>query len=145
MLSPQLLELLRDWWRIARPQVWLFPGLDPINPMSTLPRGGPDGRDRQACLPAYPAAQLCLHTCLSFRSLGSISMPGRAPMARFIIGRMFTAWTAQGRASNAAVGEMSRKLPTEIATALINTASDACLALQQSLRNQRELAGQLDQ
>jgi len=21
MLSPQLLELLRDWWRIARPQV----------------------------------------------------------------------------------------------------------------------------
>jgi hypothetical protein len=29
------LELLRDWWRIARPQVWLFPGLDPINPMST--------------------------------------------------------------------------------------------------------------
>src|SRR2546430_17573294 len=35
MLSPQLLELLRDWWRIARPQVWLFPGLEPINPMST--------------------------------------------------------------------------------------------------------------
>jgi integrase/recombinase XerD len=26
MLSPQLLELLRDWWRAARPQVWLFPG-----------------------------------------------------------------------------------------------------------------------
>jgi hypothetical protein len=24
-----------------------------------LPRGGPDGRDRQARLPAYPAAQLC--------------------------------------------------------------------------------------
>ena len=35
MLSPQLLELLRDWWRIARPQVWLFPGRDPIDPMST--------------------------------------------------------------------------------------------------------------
>src|SRR6476619_2647243 len=31
MLSPQLLELLRDWWRIARPQVWLFPGRDPVN------------------------------------------------------------------------------------------------------------------
>ena len=29
MLSPQLLELLRDWWRIARPQVWLFPGPRP--------------------------------------------------------------------------------------------------------------------
>jgi integrase/recombinase XerD len=34
MLSPPLSELLRDWWRIARPQVWLFPGLDPINPTS---------------------------------------------------------------------------------------------------------------
>lgn len=35
MLSPQLLELLRDWWRIARPQVWLFPGQNPVNPMTT--------------------------------------------------------------------------------------------------------------
>jgi integrase/recombinase XerD len=30
-----LLELLRDWWRIARPQVWMFPGRDRINPMTT--------------------------------------------------------------------------------------------------------------
>ena len=35
MLAPQLLELLRDWWRIARPQVWLFPGQNPVNPMTT--------------------------------------------------------------------------------------------------------------
>jgi len=35
MLSPQLLELLRDWWRLARPQAWLFPGQNPVNPMST--------------------------------------------------------------------------------------------------------------
>ena len=34
MLSPQLLELLREWWRAARPQAWLFPGQNPINPMS---------------------------------------------------------------------------------------------------------------
>jgi integrase/recombinase XerD len=26
MLSPQLLELLRDWWRAARPRACLFPG-----------------------------------------------------------------------------------------------------------------------
>jgi integrase/recombinase XerD len=31
MLSPQLAELLRDWWRVAHPQVWLFPGRSPIN------------------------------------------------------------------------------------------------------------------
>jgi len=35
MLSPVLLELLRDWWRIARPIAWLFPGRDPLQPMST--------------------------------------------------------------------------------------------------------------
>jgi integrase/recombinase XerD len=34
MLSPQLLELLRDWWRAARPQAWLFPGQSPVNPMT---------------------------------------------------------------------------------------------------------------
>jgi site-specific recombinase XerD len=35
MLSPSLLELLRDWWKAARPQGWLFPGRDPAQPMTT--------------------------------------------------------------------------------------------------------------
>ena len=39
MLAPQLLELLRVWWRSARGQIlpggWLFPGLDPIKPLTT--------------------------------------------------------------------------------------------------------------
>jgi site-specific recombinase XerD len=41
MLSPVLLERLRTWWRVARAQGrmldggWLFPGLDPIDPLST--------------------------------------------------------------------------------------------------------------
>jgi integrase/recombinase XerD len=34
MLSPTLLELLRDWYRIARPQGWLFPGQNPTNPIT---------------------------------------------------------------------------------------------------------------
>src|SRR5258708_28843951 len=32
MLSPALLELLRDWWRIARPKACLFPARDPRQP-----------------------------------------------------------------------------------------------------------------
>ena len=35
MLSPQLLELLRDWWLQCRSRGWLFPGLDPLLPIST--------------------------------------------------------------------------------------------------------------
>jgi integrase/recombinase XerD len=35
MLSPKLLELLRDWYRVARPAVWLFPGRDPMLPLTT--------------------------------------------------------------------------------------------------------------
>lgn len=35
MLSPQLLEVLRAWWRQCRSKGWLFPGRDPILPMTT--------------------------------------------------------------------------------------------------------------
>ena len=41
MLSPVLLERLRAWWKFAHaqgkmlPGGWLFPGLDPIDPLST--------------------------------------------------------------------------------------------------------------
>jgi len=48
MLSPQLLELLRDWWRAARPQAWLFPGQNPMNPMTA----------RQLCRAVHAAKNL---------------------------------------------------------------------------------------
>ena len=41
MLSPKLLDLLRQWWRQGHakgkmlPGGWLFPGQNPVNPMST--------------------------------------------------------------------------------------------------------------
>src|SRR5471032_285972 len=38
MLSQSLLDLLRTWWRAARPQGWLFPGRDPAQPMTTRQR-----------------------------------------------------------------------------------------------------------
>src|SRR5499427_4604944 len=49
MLSPHLLDLLRAWWRVARPQGWLFPGRNPVQPMTTR-------QLRRACHAAAQAA-----------------------------------------------------------------------------------------
>jgi integrase/recombinase XerD len=35
MLSPKLLEVLRDWWRVEKPKQWLFPGDLPGQHIST--------------------------------------------------------------------------------------------------------------
>jgi integrase/recombinase XerD len=35
MLSPKLLEILRDWWRVSRSRPWLFPGDRPGEPITT--------------------------------------------------------------------------------------------------------------
>ena len=35
MLSPKLLEVLRDWWRVSRSRPWLFPGHRPGKPITT--------------------------------------------------------------------------------------------------------------
>src|ERR1700712_3007707 len=35
MLSPDLLDLLRQWWRVKRPRGWLFPAQQPAQPITT--------------------------------------------------------------------------------------------------------------
>jgi len=35
MLSARLLAILRDYWWVARPKLWLFPGRDPLMPVTT--------------------------------------------------------------------------------------------------------------
>ena len=34
MLSPKLLAILRDWWKVERPRHWLFPGERPEAPIT---------------------------------------------------------------------------------------------------------------
>jgi integrase len=36
MLSPNLLQILRDWWRVEKPRLWLFPGATPGRPITRL-------------------------------------------------------------------------------------------------------------
>ena len=35
MLSPRLLVLLREWWKVEQPAIWLFQGRDPLAPLTT--------------------------------------------------------------------------------------------------------------
>ena len=35
MLSPRLLQLLREWWCVGQPTTWLFTGRDPLLPITT--------------------------------------------------------------------------------------------------------------
>jgi integrase/recombinase XerD len=51
MLSPHLLRTLRDWWRVAKPPVWLFP-----NRLTAFEHVTPKSLNR-ACVPASPARQ----------------------------------------------------------------------------------------
>ena len=61
MMSPHLLELLRAWYKVARPQGWLFPGRTGEPPLYTpaqprLPCRGSNGRDQKTRIPAHVTA-----------------------------------------------------------------------------------------
>jgi integrase/recombinase XerD len=69
MLSPQLLELLRVWWREGRrrslllPGGWLFPGRNPVEPLSARQlcraiRRRPGRGDQEARVATHATAQL---------------------------------------------------------------------------------------
>ena len=59
MLSEPLLHLLRRYWKASRPRAWLFPGQNPVNPLSAR-------QLRRACQAAARAADIdkrvSLHT-----------------------------------------------------------------------------------
>jgi integrase/recombinase XerD len=60
LLSPHLLTVLRNWWKLARPPVWLFPNrLSPFNPVT------PRSLNRAFHVAAQRAGidkPVCLHT-----------------------------------------------------------------------------------
>lgn len=59
MLSPQLLDILRSYWHLARPPHWLFPGRDGEVPMRL---GGLYDACRSACVAAGLTKQVTVHT-----------------------------------------------------------------------------------
>jgi site-specific recombinase XerD len=59
MLSPQLLTILRTYWRLTRPKRWLFPGRDDERPLvpNVL-----HAACRSACTAAGLSKQVTVHT-----------------------------------------------------------------------------------
>jgi site-specific recombinase XerD len=56
MLPPRLLELLRDYWKCARPGAWLFPGERPDRPISPLSINRTCRKVRSQCGISKPVA-----------------------------------------------------------------------------------------
>ena len=56
MLSPQLLAILRDYWRTTRPKQWLFPGDRPDQPISRHAVAIACWRARRRCPIGEPVA-----------------------------------------------------------------------------------------
>src|SRR5206468_6246556 len=65
MLSPKLLEILRDWWRVDKPKGWLFPGDRVGEPRRQahcrigVPKGASTLLYSQTDHPSLPAPRLC--------------------------------------------------------------------------------------
>jgi site-specific recombinase XerD len=51
MLSPKLLEILRGWWRLAKPKLWLFPSTVPGRPITRF-------TVERACQEAHRASRI---------------------------------------------------------------------------------------
>jgi hypothetical protein len=85
-LSPQLLELLRDWGRAARPPIWLFPGQ---NDQSDHPPSTQSGRHR--------------------RPGSDVAFARRARFTDDVAGRNFSPSTPAGIRANAAKALFSRR------------------------------------
>ncbi len=86
MLSPALLQLLRDYWREARPEGWLFPGKPRINPLSPRqlnirPLSSDQWRTRsyrsirQSTWPAFPSRPHCTRSATASRRTCSRRTP----------------------------------------------------------------------
>jgi integrase/recombinase XerD len=60
MLSPRLLEILRQWWRVERPQTWLFPGYRPDRHIGTTAVVLACERAHDRCRISKPISPHCL-------------------------------------------------------------------------------------
>jgi integrase len=94
MLAPDLLDLLRQWWKVKRPRGWLFPGQQPAQPITTR-------QLNRACHAAAqaPNAMLDKHVSMhtlrhSFATHGSTS-----PESPYTVARTAKPWPGRSASS----------------------------------------------
>jgi len=71
MLSPTLLEILRDWWRVEKPKQWLFPGDIPGRHISTDAVKQACQKARRRCPIPKPTTPHSLRHYAEFRTMPS--------------------------------------------------------------------------
>ena len=85
MLSPRLLELLRAWWRFAKPWPWLFPGREASQPLTPDAVQEACQKAQRRCgipkpiTPARPAARLRRASARRRHRRAHDPAPARAP------------------------------------------------------------------
>ena len=97
MLSPKLLEILRQWWRQERPQHWLFPG---ENPEKHITRGAVERACQETLQRCRIAKPVTAHTMREgFVILHHLSEPlhfkDNWPWSGTIGGSLRPEWTAR--------------------------------------------------
>jgi integrase/recombinase XerD len=75
MLSPKLLQILRDWWRVDRPQGWLFPGDQVGNHIGRHTIEDACQKARRRCRIPKPITPHCLRHYPEFRTIPSNRLP----------------------------------------------------------------------
>jgi integrase len=79
MLSPQLLGILRSYWRLARPVQWLFPGRDPEHPIHPVVL---HAACRSACAASGLGKRVTVHTLRHYVSI--LTMSGNTPSSAIL-------------------------------------------------------------